>query len=76
MCKRVGREGGMPSGGRGERSMTFGIEVKENEGAKGGRKNHSFLSIFSGKSCDARGAAAFAARWDGSGGGRAAAALI
>ena len=37
--------------------MTFGIEVKENEGAKGGRKNHSFLSIFSGKSCDARGAA-------------------
>ena len=71
----------MPNGGsRGEggrgKSMTFGIEVKENEGAKGGRKNHSFLSIFSGKSCDARGAAAFAARWDGSGGGRAAAALI
>ena len=59
--------------------MTFGIEVKENEGAREGRKNHSFLSIFSGKSCDARGAAAFAARWDGSkraGAGGRAAALI
>ena len=62
------------SGGGGGRSMTFGIEVKENEGAKERRKEESLFSFyfFSGKSCEARGAAAFA-RWDGSG---RAAALI